>query len=419
MSSATWERNGGVALAILLVALGGLSFHRAVREKFDFHHFYLDARYVWEHGELNPNVVRPPKIDDHRQLPFYLPVVPLVIAPMAAFGPVWGALVWAAAQLVCLGYTLRVLRKWLPEGAAGHWLLLAALLAAPAFVEASRFNQVSYFVLALLVGGVDAAVRGRPLRGGALLAGAAVLKLLPGLLLVWLVVKRQWVAVVAFCVAGVMLTAVPPLLAFGPAQAWNYHLEWWEYNVRGGSGDLLDPNLDAHFIDHRNQSIKQTLARWTWAEHPFPAPWRPVLLEREQIVQIGRAVAVVLLGGLLWLTRRPGKNLDNDRQRAEAAVYMLGLLVFSPLMRQYYLVWALPTVVLLVGAAFAHHGITNAVGRPWPARVGLVVWVAGLLAWVWETPRDMGAHLVMLITLGGLLLAAYPVQRGKPGLMRN
>jgi hypothetical protein len=75
------------------------------------------------------------------------------------------------------------------------------------------------------------------------------------------------------------------------------------------------------------------------------------------------------------------------------------MLVFSPLLRQYYLVWALPALVLCVRAAVGIARVARTAGR-----IGVAVWLAGMVAWLWPEPRSYGAHLVMLIVLATLVL---------------
>jgi hypothetical protein len=132
-----------LGLVILLVALGAVSLDRARRGRYDFHHFYLDACYVWEHGELNPGVSWAAS-DEGRQLPFYLPVVPLILSPIAALGRSGAALVWAAAQVLALGYSLRVLGRWAAySGSRAPAVLgIATLLALPALIEAAKFKAI-------------------------------------------------------------------------------------------------------------------------------------------------------------------------------------------------------------------------------------------------------------------------------------
>lgn len=402
-----YERVLRVGLLILLVGLGLLSLDRARRGRFDFHHFYLDARYVWQHGALNPDLGHSDS-DDERQLPFYLPVVPLALSPLAALGRESAALVWAAAQVAVLGLSLRVLRRWVADRGddAPAVFGVATLLAVPAFIEAARFNQVSLFVLALIVGGVETLDR-RPRTAGVLFALAAVIKLLPLLFLPWLVLKRRWSSVVVMVVTMIVVAGLPPLIVFGPRETATYHRQWWEHNVHGDAGaGLLNRDLPEHFIDRRNQSIVQVLARWTWPEHPFRVASQPLHLEPRTCAAVAYGVSGVLLAGLLLVTRRPWKRLTAAGRHAEAAVYATALLALSPLLRQYYLVWVFPGLLLLARAAAAP--MVSALRRVGWA--GLIVWTAGMAAWIWPATRVCGAHLVMVVGLGILLLAAATIE---------
>jgi len=398
-----YQRVVGLGLVVLLVVVGSVSFNRAARGRYDFDHFYLDALYVWEHGELNPNT-EPQHSDAERQLPFYLPVVALALSPITAFGRTPAALIWAIGQVAALGFSLRVLWGWARrrgnQGAATAAFGVAVLLAVPAFIEAGKFNQLSYFVLALVLGAARSLERDRARTAGALLGVAAVLKLLPVLFLPWLLLKRRWSAAVSFVVVGAVVALVPPLAVFGPQQAVKHHEEWWGHNVEGDSaGGLLNAGLADHFTDRRNQSITQVLARLAWPGHPHAAPSQPVQLKRETCIWLGRGVTGILLVVTLWVTRRRWGELSGERRRAEWALYALGMLVFSPLFRQYYLVWAVPALVL-VGQAAVDEAVAS---RRLAGRLGLLVWLAGMLAWIWPVTRVLGTHLLMVFVLGVVL----------------
>ncbi len=403
-----------LGLVVLLVALGTLCLHRAARGRYDFNHFYLDARYVWQHGALNPDLqpIEPdtPAADARRQLPFYLPVVPLALAPLGALGIQSAALWWAAAQVAAAGLSLRILWRWAteaPRARPGTAYAVALALALPAFYEAARFNQLSFFVLALVLGSAHLLERDRPKSAGLLLAGAAVLKLLPGLFLVWLLLKRRWSAAVSMVVTGAVLTVVPPLIAFGPQRAIEYHRQWWTHNVGGDSAaGLVNAQLVNHFIDHRNQSLQQVLARLTWPGHPFHTAWQPVHLEQHTAVRIGTILAGMLLLGLIWRTRQPWSRLVPMERRGEAAVYLVAINALSPLVRQYYLVWAVPALVLL--ALHADNSDARVRRCTW---TGLAIWLIGMLLWMWPPARLWGAHLLMLIAVGLLLLLALGYAR--------
>jgi alpha-1,2-mannosyltransferase len=324
-------------------------------------------------------------------------------------------------------------RRW-AAGAAGAEtgrcggaavLGVAVVLALPAVYDAAKFNQLSFFVLALVLAGSATLEKGHSWRGGAFLGAAAVLKLLPAIFLIWLLLKRRFAAGVGFAATVVVLAVVPCLVVFGPARTVAYHREWWTCNVGGDAvRGLVNPALREHFIDHRNQSIGQVIARLTWPEHPYRTAWQPLHWD----AQTGQRVACGIGGGLLlalmWSTRRSWRSLSIVQLRTEAATYALAMLALSPLVRTYYLVWALPGLVLMARAALG--GGTGATVDRTPAtagrgagryigRAGLFVWTAGMAVWMWPTARLVGVHLVMLIVLAVVLLRMTR-QPAEPGL---
>lgn len=387
-----------------------ISLDRAWNQRFDFHHFYLDAAYVWEQGALNPDL-KGPVPENLRQLPFYLPAVSVLLAPMAAGGPHLAAVVWTTLQLIAFGATILLLLRWSRRESGDVAivdplpLVVACGLSLPVIYEATKFNQLSFFVLALVLGGVIAVERRQPWRAGLLLGLALVLKLLPGIFLLWLILKREWRALAATLVAGTALTVVPSLLLFGPRQTIEYHRQWIAYNLEGASAKGMvdeDQELADHLIDRRNQSIPTVVSRLFWPGHKFRITHQPLQLSRETCVRVAYGLAAVLGLTLIWQTRRAGATLPRFAWRSEAAVYLLGMLIFSPLLRQYYLIWSLPALLLLVQAACNWHGPRS---RPF-GLAGLCIWLVGMLALMSWDARVLGAHLIMLILLAAVLLAA-------------
>jgi hypothetical protein len=403
----------GLGLIALLVVVGIVSFRRSVTLKYDFHHFYLDAAFVWQHGELNPDLSDPDP-SRRRQMPFYLPVVALLLSPLTAWGAKPAAALWTIGHILALAYSLNVLRRWrsptpsrAPPGVA---LALACVLTLPAVFEVARFNQISFCILALTLGGLTALERDKPGRAGVLLGLATVFKLLPAVFAVWLVLKRKGAALVMWLATVLAVSLLPCLLVFGTDKTIAYHRQWWSYNVGGAAArGMADPGLREHFVDYRNQSIPAVLARLFWPEHPYPAPFQPTALSPRSTTAIAWCVTAALAAALLWLTRRRLPADDVSGFRTEAAAYALAMLVFAPLLRQYYLIWALPALVLL-----AQYALDPAAGRlKRLGQVGVGIWLLGMLAWLAPAARACGAHLVMSIALGGLLLGAARLRHGR------
>ncbi len=395
-----------IVLAAVLLVVAVVSFRQAVLLDYDFHHFYRDASYVWQHQALNPDLDgADPRA--RRQLPFYLPVVALLLSPIAAGGVVPAAVVWTVLQVAALATCLRILGRW-AETARGQPLsglacvALATLAALPAILVAAQFNQLSFLVLALVLAAVAALERGKAMRAGVLFGSATVLKLLPAVFLVWLLLKRQWSAAASLVLTVLVVALLPCLAVFGPADTARYHKQWWDHNVRGAPArGMADPSLREHFIDHRNQSVAAVVNRVFGRDHRYAVPVNfPVLSERA----CGRVAAglwLALAAGMIWTTRRPQRALREFRLRGEAACYVLAMLVFSPLFRQYYLVWALPALVLLLRMS----GGLEAGGARAAARTAVVLWIIGMVAWMSETARAYGVHLLMSIAIAALLLA--------------
>ncbi|MFQ5806082.1 MAG: glycosyltransferase family 87 protein [Phycisphaerae bacterium] len=402
-----------LGLGVLLGAVGAVSFTQAAKLDYDFRHFYLDAAYVWQHGQLNPDLDNPDRAQ-RRQLPFYLPAVALLLSPLTAGGAKPAALLWTIGHLVSLAYTLKVLASWrAPQGSRAPpraAIIIATVAALPVIYEAARFNQVSFFVLALVLAGAAALERRRPTRAGVWLGLATAFKLLPGIFALWLLLKRQWTALATLAATVLVVALLPCLIAFGPRDTARYHRQWWNYNVHGAPArGMVDASLRSHFIDHRNQSIPAVLARLCWPKHPQAASFQPFKLDERTCRRIARGLAILLVTVLIWMTRRPVWGADGEdasdaeptnRCRREAATYLLAMLVFSPLLRTYYLVWALPGLVLLT--RFALDDRLRSSQRL--GLLGFTLWLAGMLAWMSDTARAYGVHLIMLIALAGILL---------------
>ncbi|MBL8880282.1 MAG: DUF2029 domain-containing protein [Phycisphaerales bacterium] len=425
-------------ICALLLAVGLFSFERARQLRYDFHHFYRDARYVWDHAALNPVL----KADDEvaqRQLPFYLPVVPLALAPLTAGGVTSAAVLWAALQTASLAAALHEIRRRWVSSAGAFWLAVACGL--PVIYEAAFFNQLSFPILALCLLAIRFVQSNKTISAAASLSVACITKLLPAMLIVWLAMQRPrgWLRTCAMTLLFAAIFAlVPCYLAFGMAETHKYLAQWVEHN--GGSSrafDLLDPQIDEHFLGHANQSIRAVVARWTWPEHPFRLPRQPIELSRSASDTLAQILTVTLCAIWIALTLRVSKRPADIRRSpggahselipsandatqqshvdctalSSAAIWMIGMLVFSPLMRQYYLIWAWPAVALLADQSLR----SIATRTPRCAWVGLGAWLIGMAIWPMPLVRLAGAHLAMLIVVAicaGLIATAKRVTRG-------
>lgn len=416
-----------IGLCILLLMVTGLfCFERARQLRYDFHHFYRDAQYVWLHGELNPVLQAEDKLAE-RQLPFYLPIVPLMLAPLTFAGLPPAAAAWALVQVITLGYSLYELRRRWTASAGAFWY--ATVLASPALYEAAFFNQLSFPILALCLATVRQAEQNHRTAAALSLSLACIMKYLPGVLLVWTFLQQRRASALRFAALTAMFSAIlvflPCWAVFGRDATNRYLAEWWRHNLdTSGSFDLLDPEINTHFLGHTNQSVRAVVARWTWPEHPYRMPVQPVALDKSAVNRISTLISASLLALWIVITARAGRSGSSlPAQRASAAAWMIGMLVFSPLLRQYYLIWAWPALVFLAGSAGIRdeevQGTTAQRVRRY-AQIGLAVWLSGMLLWPIPLARLGGVHLLMLVVvaictaLAGRRLTPVAIQP-KPG----
>lgn len=382
--------------------------------RYDFHHFLGDATLVWETGGLEPRSAR----GEERQLPFYLPVVPLAIAPIAALGPAGAAFVWATLHVIALIISFACLHGFAKSRGLSprvSWELVAwaGLLSLMTIYEAARFNQTSFVILALVLLGARSLRYGRDLSAGLWVASAAIYKLVPLLLIFWLIAARRWRALFAMLVGALLIAIVPCLIAFGPSQTVVYHQQWWDYSVRGIAKQGFQADVRDHFRDHRNQAIREVVGRWTDPQHPYRMSAQPLTLSTDTARLLDRAISalvgllLVVVSALALRPRAPTNITRHARStqfalQATVAAFLIAMMALAPLMRQYYLVWTLPALVILLVEARA----SGVLGRTiaW----GMIsAWITAQVAWGFPSARAAGIHLlVLLMMMAALLLLA-------------
>lgn len=132
----------------------------------------------------------------------------------------WRAAWFGLEALLLLG-VLVALAAWIGGDAGIHSLVLApAVLFSIPVVLTLQMGNFQLAAMAIAVLGLLSIERGRDVLGGSLLAAITVLKIFPGLLLVYLLARHRWRAAAAMVVASlamILLTAM--LLGIEPFRA--------------------------------------------------------------------------------------------------------------------------------------------------------------------------------------------------------
>lgn len=359
-----------VGFAAYLGVLGTLSIRRQVA---DFEYFYAAGAHLLARGDLDRGVERLPggQIELRGTIEWYLPFVSRLMTLMAwlPFGAAGST--WLALNLIAWFVTLALLGRHLMGLPPQDWpvtLLFPVLLLGLFWHWEFRLNQIDNFTMLLVVASFVHWQQRRQKLAGFWLGLAVLLKVTPALLVVWFALKRQYktagVAVAVVVLAG----PVGDLLVFRPAYAADAYRRWFQTAVITGSHRGLI--LNQLEMDWRNQGLGAVACRWlhpaNYALHfdndpriktdKEPATMNVLALSRETIATIVITVMGLSVAGLLWLTRRPGRELSLWQLRLEWALILLAMLWLMPVLRRYHLVLMLPALAVL-GSGIHYAGL--------------------------------------------------------------
>jgi len=264
----------------------------------------------------------------------------------------------------------------------GIWWLVAAALALPPVVAELVLGNVHLYILGLLVLGW-LGIRyggGRELVGGAAIGLATLIKVFPGLLLVWLLVTRRYRAFAAALVgAAFMIVATLPMTGIQP---------WLDYpTVLANLGAPVDTT--------------DTLAPTVWL-----APLLGFGPARILVTAVG-------LGLLVWLgAAARGRPTDLVTVAASYGAAVTISVLIAPALYQHYL--AILVLPLLLG-------LVAGVRLRWLALAYLLMWggqqpALGDLAWVVNKGLPTLGALVLLTALASRALTQR-TPAGNPALV--
>jgi hypothetical protein len=288
----------GLAVAASILPLAGWLFWASVLRlgPNDFHDYWLAGRLLLEgHSPYDSQALAELAAREHLSfmlgggysypLPFALAMVPFAILPFE-----WGVVAFNAVSLAAFGLTVGL---WLVAVHGGPHLarrrLLAALAAGayPPIYGTVAMGQANLVLFPLLAAGALLAVSGattaRRGAGGALLGLAAIVKLVPGALVVPLAAGRRWGAAVGLAVGG----AVVLTLAVAAAP--------WAAAGSTSLGSLLEPDTF-----HTNQSINGFVTRLVWEGNRTLPIWREAFDPQPVMLVLTTIFALATLAVIWW-----------------------------------------------------------------------------------------------------------------------
>lgn len=241
-----------------------------------------DVGMLWEAGSRmragGAELYAAPEDPWNRVAPYpWPPLFAALFAPLTFLPRAWGYGVWAALQgvavVVGLVASVRAAGPALKD-ARRRALSMVLVAVSGALVVHVNEGQVNLLVLAAAAGGVGLVGRGRPWAGGALVALAAHMKLIPVVLVGVLVAGRRWRAAAAMAAGLAALTLVPAVWtvpARGPVDGLAAAVDM---NVRYLTDEVL-PRVVSHTprglgdAGVPNQSLSAVVRRWVGRGDPL------------------------------------------------------------------------------------------------------------------------------------------------------
>jgi len=259
------------------------------------------------------------------------PTSVLLGVPLAWLDYPDATLAWNLISLAALAVSLWLMNRGL-HVTASPWALLPLvtfLLLCGPFRQQVIQGQLNLVLLLLLTGTWAADRSGRPLLAGTLLGAATAIKLFPGFLVLYLLLRRDWRAVAAAAVSFTILTGLTAGVLGTAAyrdyvgnvlpQLAPYESDWLNASFAGFWSRLFNPT------SHQNSVI------------PL---WHSPALAGAGTLVCRLAVVALLVWGLRQM-RTPG-----DRDLGFGLV-LVGMLLVSPVCwDHYFLLLFLPVLVL-------------------------------------------------------------------------
>jgi hypothetical protein len=222
-------------LAWLFVALAvALSFWGTVGKPdcmdLDFGSYYRAARAV-----ASGNT--PYTLDEHGPLGTYpyAPVFPFLFMPLGCLDYPWACRVWLLANWLvlaaCCGLGLRLANANEPRPMRWQVLCIALVPTAAYLWATLRVGQASLLVLLGCLAWATCWRCGWRFSGGLCLATACALKLAPGILVPYMMLRRDFRGLAGWTCATLVLFAAPALWVGGEGTV-RLHAEWMDHTLR-------------------------------------------------------------------------------------------------------------------------------------------------------------------------------------------
>lgn len=296
-----------------------------------------------------------------------------------------------------------------------YWALrlIPVMVALPAMMTSLNRGQMESLTMFLIAMSILAAARGRQVRAGLWLGSAICIKLLPALLVLYPLWRRQW-RFLAGCAAGAAIgLLIVPCLVFGPTRTADYYREYAQVMVLpslGWGGDRSRTDELIRLNGGDGESIMTSIHNAMYRQLPRDSrPQEASLAVRALSLGIGLALLAATLSAAGRARRDSGIPAT-----LFFGLLILDLLLITPKSHSHYYCLIVPLVMGIVAAEWKRTG-SDRIG---PAvLIALIIYFcvdfAARLSFADYAMRDLGiptAAALLLWIAGIACLARFRAQ---------
>lgn len=403
-----WLRYSGLLLALFFAAFAVITVVRSAYQqtrKTDLT-VYLRAAWAAHAGEDLYTIT-----DEHGWHYHYPPLfaslmVPFAQPPADSGESAWVpfptvVVVWYLFGLFCIVASTLALSKSLStlpahrSQKAHRWLVHGPVwVLLPAIASSMGRGQINELILLAIAATLFFALRGQRVVAGACLAVAASIKVIPALLLIYPLWKRDKQWLVGSAVGLVLGLLVIPSAIIGPGRTVTAYHHWVDQLIHPALADETGSARARELLDMTatdNQAFQGMIHNWTH-------------LDRATRPRVGDPVSKVahwlLFALMVVVTLVVGKRSEMKEPHREAVTFaalIVPMLLGSPVCHLHYFVLLMPLIIALTAGHIANGGRV----RPALASVLIINFFTSLLPRLpgCEYLRDVG-----LASLGAIAL---------------
>lgn len=307
--------------------------------------------------------------------------------------------IWYALGVLAITYSTHVLAAVaapdLVRGSREWWAarVVPVLLCGGTLGHTLGRGQVNAIILALLAAGFASTVRKRNFLGGACLAAAAAVKIIPALFVLFPVVNRDRRGLIGYAAAAVVFLAIVPGLAWGPVCMRDANVKM----VKVVLGPVFSQDADQtrskelHGLTATdNQSVQAAVQAWL---HPDRES-RPARAEHAATLAHLAIAGCVILFTLSVGYFRAGD--DPAGQLVLFGCFAVAMVIATPVSHMHYYAFAFP---LVAGLWHRHKSsrTVRAVLLAWAALTCVPLFPGEVFVRLRECGLGMGATLALWV----------------------